>query len=503
MHLVLKRLTGIYLILWFGVNLLFLTDFPFVHTDEPWLSGLSRSMTEQGSPAATEDFFDLYPRHPHALKIIYHMLQIGFIRLFGYSLFTVRLLSLTAGAASLFLFHRLAAGVRREEHPGMIPFLMMVWLSLDVQFLYAAHMARQEILLVLMMLAILNILVRRGYEPLNVALAGGLLGLSLGIHPNAFLIAWPAGLYMLYRIITKSASWKGGMLFLGAAALTASLFVLISLSFNRNFFADYGSYGAPLGVLDPPGLKILKAPRFFGKLFLRQGGTYYTPPVQMQMVLFLPLLALALYRRKGIISLCGVAGYTAGLVILGKYSQPSLVFLFPFYYLLWAEIADRKLVNYLIAFLMGTTLFFSAREITGEKESYAEYWNELSQYLPADGIALGNLYCEYALPEGHFYDWRNLSELPGHNLNLASYMADRNIEYVVLSGEIDFYYRNRPTWNMIYGNPSGWYPQLQELLRDQAVLIGEFESPGYGMRIAAYRYREPWKVRIYKVSISE
>ena len=62
----------IYLIIWFVINLLFLTQFPFVHTDEPWLSGLSRSILENDSPTVTEDFFDLYERHPHALKILFH-----------------------------------------------------------------------------------------------------------------------------------------------------------------------------------------------------------------------------------------------------------------------------------------------------------------------------------------------------------------------------------------------------------------------------------------------
>ncbi|MDC7235361.1 MAG: 4-amino-4-deoxy-L-arabinose transferase, partial [Spirochaetales bacterium] len=92
----------LYLVIWFVSSLFFLTDYPFVHSDEPWLSGLTRSMMDSSSLSSTEDFFDLYERNPHALKVLFHLLQMPFIRLLGYSLFSVRLLSLTAGLISLY-----------------------------------------------------------------------------------------------------------------------------------------------------------------------------------------------------------------------------------------------------------------------------------------------------------------------------------------------------------------------------------------------------------------
>jgi hypothetical protein len=42
--LLLAYLTG-----YFFVNLTFLADYPFVHSDEAWLSGLTRNMMESGS----------------------------------------------------------------------------------------------------------------------------------------------------------------------------------------------------------------------------------------------------------------------------------------------------------------------------------------------------------------------------------------------------------------------------------------------------------------------
>ncbi|MEG0020453.1 MAG: 4-amino-4-deoxy-L-arabinose transferase, partial [Oscillospiraceae bacterium] len=52
-----------YLLVYFCVGLIFLVDFPFVHSDEAWLGGLSREMLARGSLSVTEPFFDLKVRH--------------------------------------------------------------------------------------------------------------------------------------------------------------------------------------------------------------------------------------------------------------------------------------------------------------------------------------------------------------------------------------------------------------------------------------------------------
>lgn len=494
----------IYIFIWFSLNLLILTSFPFVHTDEAWLSGLSRTMMAERSPAATEDFFDLYERNPHGLKTLFHTLQISFISLGGYSLASVRLLSLLAGAICLFLFHRLVflrLSFKGKEYAALGA---MIWLSMDVQFVYISHLARQEIFMVLILTGVLNILLTEGIRtPVRGIAAGAVLGLSAGVHPNGFIIAWPAGIYLLTEILRKRRKWSEGGAFLGSAAITASFFVLISFIFNPDFIADYRAYGAPLGVLDPPDMKLLKWPDFYVKLFMRIGGTYYTPPIQVQMILFPLLLSALLLKKRGMLGLCGFAGFNIGLLIVGKYSQPSIVFLFPFYYLLWAEAARWRPVRYAAPLLMAATLFVSLSEIGSEKEDFNHYTDELNRLIPPGSTALGSLYSEYAMSDGRFFDWRNLHYLKDKNISLESYMKERNIEYIILPEEIFFIYENRPYWNVIYGNVARWYLPLENFLKERCSLIGEFPSPGYGMRISAYRNDRPWYVRVYKVSISE
>ncbi|OQY37988.1 MAG: hypothetical protein B6229_07090 [Spirochaetaceae bacterium 4572_7] len=182
----------LYLIIWFLTNTLFLTNYPFVHSDEPWLSGLSRSMIFNESLQSTEDFFDLYERHPHAIKIIFHIIQIIFIKIFGYSIFTVRLISLIAGVLSLFLLYNLIIKIFDKDNSHIIALLTVIWLSFDVLFLYISHFARQEVLLILSTLFMLNVVVDKNLKPIHRG------------DPNSFIIAWPVGLYLLFKIL------KGG-----------------------------------------------------------------------------------------------------------------------------------------------------------------------------------------------------------------------------------------------------------------------------------------------------
>ena len=78
------------LALFFLFGILTLTRYPFVHSDESWLAGLTRAMMEEGSPAVTEPFFDLKPRWPHAIKILFHLLQTPVIAGCGYSMGRLR-----------------------------------------------------------------------------------------------------------------------------------------------------------------------------------------------------------------------------------------------------------------------------------------------------------------------------------------------------------------------------------------------------------------------------
>ena len=70
---------ALYPLIYGVLTLLFLERFPFVHSDECWLFGLTRDMRAHRSLAVTESFFNAKVRYPHAIKSFYHLLQMAFM----------------------------------------------------------------------------------------------------------------------------------------------------------------------------------------------------------------------------------------------------------------------------------------------------------------------------------------------------------------------------------------------------------------------------------------
>src|SRR6056297_187850 len=162
--------------IYFVVNILLLSQFPFIHSDESWLSGLTRQIMSgiaSENPASlvlTEPFFDLLPRFPHFIKMLFHALQWPFLAVFGYTPLAPRLLSLSAACLALWFFYRTAGALDHDSGQGggqqsrpalnsgrrlttgqswgssggwfSISFVTAVLLALDIQFIYAAHFGR-------------------------------------------------------------------------------------------------------------------------------------------------------------------------------------------------------------------------------------------------------------------------------------------------------------------------------------------------------------------------
>ncbi len=141
-----KLAAAIYILMACLLSLSFLESFPFVHSDESWLAGLSRAMLEEKSIGVTEPFFDARPRYPHGIKALFHLMQMGMITLFGYGVRAARLLSWIGGAGALWMCFLGGTRFLGSEKKG---FFLMAAFSLDIQFLYASHFGRQEIWLCL------------------------------------------------------------------------------------------------------------------------------------------------------------------------------------------------------------------------------------------------------------------------------------------------------------------------------------------------------------------
>ena len=494
----------IYLGIWFVLGLLFLDKFPFMHSDESWLSGLSRAMMSSG-PGVTEPFFDLLPRYPHAIKILFHAVQMPFILVMGYNLFAVRLVSLVFGTAALYVFYRLCRVLFKGEIKALI---MTAVLSFDVQFIYASHMARQEIIITFGLLLALYYVISRidewGWK--KDIITGVLVGVFVGVHPNSLMIAFAAGLLYVYYVCTGKLKIRNLLALVGVVAAFAGVFVGISLSFDSQFLQNYQKIGQALGIDMTMWEKVQYLPGWFGRLFTRVSGTYYTPPVQLQLVLFgagaAGALAAAFFKRDVLKLLLPIAGVVAATMLIGRYSQPGVVLLFPLCWLLVFWFVDKlpKVLGIVVpallaAAVMAVSLFAI---VPGLNDDYDDYISRIEDTITEGSMVLANLNAEYAMGEGKMLDYRNLAYLDEAGLSFAEYIEQNGIEYIVYPEEMDFIAERRPVWNIVYGNIIPYYDDMKIFLEEECSVAAEFTSP-YAMRIVRYSYAQQWKVTIYKV----
>ncbi len=518
----------LFLSIYLVFNIFTLLYYPFVHSDEAWLSGLTRAWLNRGTITTTEPFFDLYPRAPHAIKILYHAMQALVFLVSGYGIFQARLLSLALGIATLLAFRRLLLRVLPEPEGAKRAGFFMILLALDPQFIGAAHLGRQEIALMLMMMLAALRLVPRAGEPGGFATgfkAGLVVAVAIGIHPAAFLLAATlAGMILTMR--RRFPTLAGFFL---ACALGAMVFVGLSLLMNPAFFHDYLAFGDSVELGVPWYIKLVRFPDWYQKLWLRYSGTYWIPELRPLLPLYALSVAasliLAVVRARPVVAapFLALAGFNTALVMLGKFGAPLFALEVPLCYLALALFLSYGGVHHtkratwwvassLVLLVAGTSACNLLDIRRADTERYADYEANIRSVLAdeepslrAEGRqlrVLANLNSEYALPYGTLLDFRNLAYLKAGGLDFASYIETRNITHILYPEEMDLIYRERPVWNILYGNVAAYYDDMQRFLHDDCVAVGSFASPVYGMRIVAYSGTRAWKVTLYRVSRS-
>lgn len=509
------KLFALFLLLYFGGNLLFLTRFPFIHSDESWLAGLSRAMLSQRSLAVTEPFFDLKPRYPHAIKSLFHLLQMPLIAVLGYTPFAVRLLSLLGGCTALSLFYSIC---KRLTPSRSLPLLGALLLAADAQFLTAAHFARQEILLCAAIALCLRILLRRA-EPdaKSIAVLAIITGLCVGLHPNSFMLATMCGAVLLTRLLLfGDLPARRLLLYIVLTGGIALLFVAASFWMDPQFPAHYLAYGeSEFDLLVPLTAKFGELSFFFQKLFHRVSGTYFVPEIKAQLLL-LPVLsavsavvAVRLYRpkpehsRQLITLLCALAGLLLGTVVIGRYNQTGFVFfVIPLWLLLvklLALLPRRAAVAALAVTIVGIAAGSAVSILPWLNTDYDAYLDNIGAAVPSDARVLGNLNSEFYFENGALLDIRNLSYLKENEMSVEDYIRQNKIEYLILSQELDFIYSVRPKWNMIYGNLR-YMEELHTFTDTHCERLFSFTDNTYGVRIREQmNTSRDFAVTIYKV----
>ncbi len=515
--------------------------FPFVHSDEAWLASLSRTIWLSRDPGVTEEFFRLTPRHPHAIKTLYHLLQ-GPLVAQWWGPVTARMASLLAGMVAVLLTGRI---LWRLTGSVLVSVAMAAAFALDVQVFYISHMARQEALILAATMGAVLVAVRAGGHRSAVA-AGAILGLSVFVHPNAFVAACAAAPWMAV-CAERGRRLSSLLVYGGVLAVAAVSAVGASLALDPQFVANYLAFGESVGV----GVGLLERRallwEFFSKMATRRAGTYYLSPVAPQLFALAAVsivsVITALGRhatRRGTVQaplLAGaasVAATVAALFVIGKYSPPSVVFLLPWLYILTGLLADTVIRSFprrrvAIAF-MGLVLALAvlasglqlARELsawypdrcdTGPSPiRYEAYRERIRAAVPRGEVALANLNTAFAFAPGELQVWRDLGALPPSEGEaaptallerpLATFLRSEQVRWIVLPvEELAMIYRERPVWNNVYGNPHRFYPDLMAILNRHGTLVDRFEGGQYAMRLVPFMDRGPHHVEIYRLDI--
>ncbi|GKX32041.1 hypothetical protein SH1V18_45210 [Vallitalea longa] len=509
----------LYLILYFIISLNYLEIFPFVHSDEPWLSGLTRNMMENGSIFATETFFDLFPRFPHCIKVLFHLIQMPFILIFGYDIFSVRLISLIFGTISLLLFYKICCKLFGNY---LYSILITVLLSFNIQFIYASHFARQEIIIVFVLMLGFYYYLSRSRGGNTHIFLGLIIGLSVGIHPNSFVVAIVFGLLYVIDIIYKHKKVRNLLILIGTTGLTALIFVILSFIGDADFISHYTSFGESLGVSSSIIDKILTMPNYYMNLFNGISGTYYTPPIKVYLnvfgIVFLISIVYLIISRliKKVIDddclpdnlmilklLICIVGINIGFIIIGRYNQTNVVFVFPFFYLLvfalFSNIINysKKFMIIFMVILIGFSFYLTFEECSVYgRYDYNDYLDEL-EIIPQGVKTLGNLNMEFYFENGMLLDYRNLTYLEENNMSFEDYINHNNIEYIVFMEELDYIHRNSG-WSILYGEDY-YYDDMKRFIEENCRLVHEFRDSLYGIRISRYMMDYEWGVWIYRV----
>lgn len=509
-----KRINYVIILIFFVVNFIFLMDFPTVHSDELWLKGIAEQMLREKTFCTTEPFFDLYPRVVHPFRWLYNAVVISMLNFFSPTVSSMRLISLIFGTLTLCILSNWLHRSLKSKHLSTLAILLV---SIDIQFVYASHMGRQETFILCLLVLGLSILDKSVGSPstIKTPLALALLTcIAMGVHPNSFILGVSFSGVFISMWITKKKSLKPFIVYffltLGGTLITIGYGLIV----NPNFMSQYYKYGSSLGVDSQLTNRFEGFYWYFYKLFYQIGGTYDLFNIKIQLLILLSsilVLFVIWFKFKNLNPLLPTfIGIALGLLIIGRYNQLAVVFFIPF--ILFSIVKGLDALHHkkrvqiglsiFILFIWGANLHYNLAQYHDQRFfslSYQDMLEEISEVVPKDAIVLGNLNTIEAFDAQHFYDIRNLGYLPDDTDAFEAYIHHRKISYIILHEEMDYLLRTSPKWDFLYVNLDA-YNSLLRYLEEHGTLVKTFENPIYAMRISKFSGTYPWTTRIYKIT---
>lgn len=514
--------------IYFVINGLFLMGFPVVHSDEIWLKGIACEMIGQKSFAITEPFFDLYPRVIHPFRWLYNLIIGSGLVIYDH-VFIVRLVSLIASVFALIFFKKILEKLFKSPWMVLTGLLLMV---LDIQFIYASHLGRQEMLILLLMLIGSYYLISHATS--DVRYLALIILLSMGIHPNSFLIGLGFSGILFGKWLYDQESLVPLFKLIFYTSIGVLGYLLIGYLMSPHFLSGYFQYGSALGVDAPLDGRVTGFLWYWIKLYRQIGGTYDLFDIRHQLILLLGLTIywfvlyiVSVFNKiktrdfRAFIPMIWVISIALGLFIIGRYNQTAVIFMIPWLILMAllclemilehqkkpSRITRRtsKIISVSIGVMLVITWginsygnFKSYERQHFYQNTYAEMIHTINEFVPNDAVVLANLNTLEAFNAHRFYDYRNLGYLDSHDDSFESYIEDRHIEYILVSDEMHYIHRTSPKWDFLYVN-NRYYDDMMAFIEQRTIKVAEFDNPIYAMRIARFSGTYPWKTTIYKV----
>ncbi len=492
------------------VNIQTLTVFPNIHSDELWLKGLTEEMVTSETFQVTEPFYNLYPRVVHPFRWLYHSIQALIYAIMGSTVFAMRFVSLIGGLLSLWIFYKLALNRFESKWAALV---LSALLALNVLFIASAHTGRQESWILFFMLLNIYLIFSKKFNPFAYSIV---ILLSIGIHPNSFLIGLSSAALMTSQILMKERPFMDLMKLIGFTVCGAAIYLVIGFAWNPDLIQKYFEFGSSLGVDAPPISRLEGFYWFWYKLYGRIGGTYDLYNIKMELILLgLSLLAMPylLLRNKrndfgnALHQLAIIISIGIGLFIIGRYNQTSVVFIMPFVIMLFGEyvipvVRSKYWIPVLLIAVASYHLYDNIDQYYAEMPYYKSYESvmaEIRTYVPENARVLGNLNMFTAFENRNFIDIRNLGFLKQNGYDFETYVRANQIEYILVHDEMEYLAKTSPKWDFLYVDIS-YYPDMIEFLNQSTTLIGTVENPVYAMRITRYSGTFPWQTKIYRIN---
>jgi len=434
-----KILLAFAAVLYIAWNLFFLDKYPIIDLDDACMAEPAWSFVNTGhfSAPSFEGSYGLEKSDIYHGRLYIASIS-PFFKLFGVGPFQARIGSFLTGLFVLFLTYLIA----KKLFSNSVALKSIILLSISGLFIICAHRARQEMLLVLFILLSFYLFLT-SVEKKSILLfffAGLIAGLSADIHLNGVIV--PIMLFVLFvheyklRFIKEKGFWV-----CMAGVLTGVLWWIIThIMLDINLFNEQWN-GFVMKEIGTPGassgfnLIKLCANELKRYIFWFWSTTAHRNMVEL-VLLMIGLGGVAMKRGKNEnILIVSILTFVIMFTLIVSQKAPYYIFLFfPFLIILFVKgLENVKLSKYIFAaFVLFyiTLMFFVSMKY--DDVNYSNYGHEVRNYVPPGRSVLADTILWFAFNDQKFYSELSYSYYyKVTKKDVASYLKDKNIEYVV------------------------------------------------------------------------